>query len=145
MLISIAALAEINKNPSLLQPIEKSLKKAFEAIQIYDDLQDWKSDLEQHHVTYVLTQLVPDDALNSEHWPGVDKVEESINASWKDVDLYTMGITRINQAKDAVENIQCPQWLSYLDSYSESFKRDQQACMANRLKQAIKPLVGDSV
>jgi len=144
MPIVITAMAESVSEPSLLQPIESSQKFAIKVIQLNDDIKDWKKDLEQGHVSYVITQLIPVVSMRPGHWPEVAEVDKLLSSNWKDTNIFDIVLEQINLALEAVAGINCPAWKAYLEDYLDVSKQQQRAYLANHLKQAIQPLVEDS-
>jgi len=141
MVIAIAALAEAAGKPDYLLNIEKSLKLAYLAGQIYDDLVDWMIDLEQRHVTFVLSQLIPEDIFRSDTWPTIDAVQESLSETWKDIGIFDTVLHYTDKSLSAVNNIDCKYYVDYLEYFIGLTKRQQQSSMARHLRKSIEPLI----
>jgi hypothetical protein len=141
MVITIAALAEASSKSSLLDPIETSLRSSYVAGQIHDDILDWEKDLNERHLTYVLTQLFESGEYTSQKWPLSEVVAEAVNTSWKDVDLFKLALEWFNRAFEAVDEIACQGWKDYLNEYKGVAVEHQKGAVAQHLQRTLIPLL----
>ena len=144
MAITIAALAEATGEPELLGPIEKSMRHSYLAGQIHDDILDWRSDLQERHITYFLTCLAPPNAFKGDEWSSKGAFELINSKEWMDVNKFRLVLEWFNRAIEAVQGIECPGWLDYLQEYRRVAEQHQKAALARHLLKVVKQLKDSS-
>jgi hypothetical protein len=111
----MAALVEVSGQKQALEPIEASIKHWAVAAQLLDDIQDWQIDVQARHLTYYLTQIAPPEIWEAAEWPSINDLQGRIDAGWLDVTSMQMTIKWLDKAIEAVDGLQCPKWVEYID------------------------------
>jgi hypothetical protein len=139
---TIAALAVAGGRPAILEPIEISLKHLASAFQLLDDVEDWKHDFETGNLTYFLAQLAPPEAWLLPDWPSAGELWACIAADWKDVEHIRKTKEWLDEAIEAVHDLDCPKWKHYVSSFQTLADQHMTRSVAYHLSRAIRPLVG---
>lgn len=87
--VTIAALSIINNKEEMILQLEKSQDFYAEAFQLFDDLRDWKSDLENKQYTWFITEILLD-YFDGRH----PEEEEFKNALYKS-NIYEITLNKI--------------------------------------------------
>jgi hypothetical protein len=112
----MAALTEASDQKQALEPIEASLKHWAVGAQLVDDIEDWQIDVQARHLTYYLTRIAPPETWEAAEWPSVNDLQSRIDADWLDVTYMRMAMQWLDKAIEAVDGLQCPRWVGYVDS-----------------------------
>lgn len=139
---TIAALVQAVGKPRVLAPIETSLKHIAKASQLLDDVGDWEEDVKAGHLTYYLTRLAPPEAWGGEGWPELEWLRERIRAGWLDAENLQQVIAWLDQSLAAVEDLQCPAWVEYVEGYRTRANRHLTIAVGRHLKHTLAPLLG---
>jgi hypothetical protein len=140
-LIPLGGLAIMADRPSLLNPIEESMKWAIQAGQLYDDLGDWREDLQAGHLTYFLRGLARDDPWEASSWPAEETLEHRIDSVWQDVETLRKVVEWFNSAQTAVGDLECPGWKAYLDGCITHADSMLTAMLARHLLRSVREIV----
>lgn len=138
---TIAALAVAGEQPAILEPIEISLKHLASAFQLLDDVEDWEHDFETGNLTYFLSQLAPPEAWLLPGWPSADELWAYNAADWKDVKHIRKAKEWLDEAIEAVHDLDCPRWKHYVSSFQTLADQHMTKSVAHHLSRAIRPLV----
>jgi len=139
--ITIAALSEASGQPSILEPIEISFRHSFIAGQIHDDVLDWRSDVENRHLTFFMTRLAPPETWPAAEWPSVDELEAINDTNWVDVNYFDLVIDHFDRCIKDVDGIQCAGWIKYLVEYRGVAEEHQKAAVARHLLRVLGPVI----
>ena len=139
MITVVAALAEVSGQPSLLPPVEASVKAVIVAGQLLDDIGDWQEDLEAGRITFFLTRLVSPGAWLSGEMPPKEKLHQAIDADWKDVEGLRMVMDWFEKGLSAVHGIECSAWVKYVEEYHALTQRLLTASVARHLARSLRP------
>ncbi len=112
-----AALSYASSQSEILSSIETSLNHIATASQLLDDIGDWKQDIQVRHLTYFLAQCAPLTEWQSPTWPMADDIQKYIDDSWIDTDHMDLVIKWLDEAVNAVQNLNCPAWIEYVNGY----------------------------
>jgi hypothetical protein len=137
---TIAALASASERMEVLEPIEASLKHIAVASQLLDDIGDWKHDIEVGHRTYYLSQIVQDEGRFLEDG-SIEKVQKYIDDNWSDVEHLRMVLNWLGDSIDAMEGIDCPSWIEYVEEYLELTDEHLTTTIARHLARKLRPLL----
>jgi hypothetical protein len=143
MLTTVAALAEALDQPRLLATIEASIKPVIVAGQMYDDIGDWREDLEAGRVTFYLTRLIPPGAWESEELPAAEEIQGRIEAGWQDVDHLRLVIGWFDEGLSALDGLECRAWVEYVSEYRAAADQHLTAVVARHLARALRSLAAD--
>jgi len=141
MTTTIAALSEASDQSFIVEPVETSFRHSFVAGQIHDDVLDWRSDINDRHLTFFLTQLAPSGKWQAVEWPSVDELEVNNDSDWVDVDYFDLVIKHFDRCIEVVEGIQCDGWIKYLMEYKGVAEEHQRAAVARHLLRALEPVI----
>jgi hypothetical protein len=137
MLTVVAALAQARQDWGLLTTMEASIKPVILAGQMYDDIGDWREDLQAGHITHFLTRLVAPQAWQADEWPTVEQCRQSIEAQWQDVDHLRMVIKWFDQGLHAAKGLECAAWVEYVSEYRAAADRHLTEFLSHHLLQSI--------
>jgi hypothetical protein len=140
MVITIAAMATLTDQTWAIEPIERSFHYAFIAGQIHDDVLDWRLDQTARHLTFFLTCLAPVEAWRDGRWPENQLLEETNSVQWLDVEYFSEVMDTFDRSAEAVNEIPCSGWRSYLQTYRSVAERHQRAAVASHLLRIIDPV-----
>jgi hypothetical protein len=133
IVVTIAALSEASGQAEKLGPIETSLKHIAVASQLLDDIGDWRHDIEVGHVTYYLTCLAPVGTFGVESLPAIEDAQSKIDAEWIDVDHLEVVLDYLEDSIEAVQGIECPAWIDYVEGYRWQANEHLTTAMARHL------------
>ena len=141
MTTTIAALSEASDQPFVVEPVETSFRHSFVAGQIHDDVLDWRSDINDRHLTFFLTRLAPPEKWQAVEWPSVNELEVNNDSDWVDVDYFDLVIKHFDRCIEVVEGIQCDGWIKYLVEYKGVAEEHQRAAVARHLLRVLEPVI----
>jgi hypothetical protein len=141
IVVSLAALAESAGLPEAIAPMEASVKHLAIASQLLDDIGDAQSDLAARHLTYYLAQLAPSERWLAPEWPAWEELQARIDAAWHDARHLRLTLQWLDSAVGAVEGLDCPAWLAYLDYYRGLAEEHLTAATARHLARSLRPLL----
>ncbi len=139
ILATLAGLGVASKQADVMEPIEASLKDAFCAAQLLDDIGDWQSDYRAGRLTYFLTCLAPPEGWQAGKWLSNDELQGSLNAEWTDVSSMRQVTAWLEAAIQSVDGVGCSGWIEYLKDYKRLTKQHLEAAVARHLKRTLGP------
>ncbi len=143
--LTMVATALAAQRNDLAQMAERSIKHLAVASQLLDDLGDWQDDRQAHRLTWFIKSLDPDFDWTAEEWPSAEELQGHIDANWSEIKLLNWAMEWLNRSKDAVDDINCPAWLRYLDGFREITEGHLSGRTARHLARSIEELLpGDS-
>jgi galactose-1-phosphate uridylyltransferase len=74
-------------------------------------------DLQDHHITYFLVELAGPDAWLQPQRPAVEMLAARLQSEWTDVNQLKQVKQGLDQALEAVQRLQCPDWVRYVEGY----------------------------
>lgn len=134
-----AALAYASGQPEVLAPIENFLNHIAVASQLLDDIGDWQDDLQAHHMTYYLGQYSPSGTWLSRHWPTIEEVRARLEAEWLDTTHMHQVVDWLEEAVNAVEDLNCPSWVEYVNGYQQRADQHLTRFYSIHIGQVFKP------
>ena len=141
MTTTIAALSQASDQPFVVEPVEASFRHSFVAGQVHDDVLDWRSDINDRHLTFFLTQLAPPEKWKAVEWPSVDELEANNDSDWIDVNYFDLVIAHFDRCIEVVEGIQCDGWRKYVVQYKGVAEEHQRAAVARHLLRVLEPVI----
>ena len=112
--------------------LEKALDALYAAMQLGDDVTDWKEDFERDRYTLPLTWVIP-----SNLWPVPHLTVAEINIRFEDSlileTLVKQVIEWFEDAKISFADLSCPQWNQYVYDYQTIMRAYQQALVAKKV------------
>ncbi len=145
MLITIAALTEASGLSNLLEYIERSIQFCAVAGQLHDDILDCAPDLDNGHITRVLLQLLQGTEWKNDKRMPIEGLQSIIDKEWIDLVIFKEVIHWFDEAKQAVDGLNCPGWMRYLEEYQKIASGHQMACAANHLIHEFLPVVSGNI
>jgi hypothetical protein len=109
-IITLAALTEETGKNKFFPALALSVRQYGIAMQFVDDLQDWEHDLENGHLTYVLSCIIPKDAWESPETRIFRKTSDLITYSPILLEHWRMGIEAFDHSLASVYDLLCPGW-----------------------------------
>lgn len=138
---TVTALTFASDQPSVLSPIETSLKHIAVASQLLDDVGDWEHDLEVGHYTYFLSHLVQRDTWGGENPPAVIELQAKLEKEWNDVEHLRLVLDWLDDSIEAVRELKCPAWVEYVEGYRTLTDKNLSLVMGHHLIHKLHPLV----
>jgi hypothetical protein len=112
--------------------LENALDALYAAMQLADDIADWKEDYERNRYTLPLTWVI-----SSHFWPlpslTLTEINERFEASLILEILVKQAIEWFQQAKDIVADMSCANWNNYVDNYQTITRAYQQSLVAKKV------------
>jgi hypothetical protein len=140
MITVVAALAEVTGEPSLLPPVEASVKAVIVAGQLLDDIGDWKDDLEAGRINFYLARLCPPGTWLTGEMPPQEQLQDAIDADWRDVEGLGMVMDWFQKGLSAVQDLECSAWVEYVEGYRALTQRLLTASVTRHLARSLRPL-----
>jgi hypothetical protein len=137
---TIAGLAHALKQPEKLVSIETSLKHIAVASQMLDDIGDWQHDIGVGHRTYYLSQVEENVGGGVVDFD-INEVQDTINEAWMDVEHLQLVIQWLDDSTGAVQGLECPGWLDYVEGYRELSDEHLTSAIARHLVRKLRPMV----
>lgn len=95
----------------LIVPFEKSLDYFFTAVQLFDDLRDWRSDFKSRKFSYMLSELIEKKSLHNRlDTVTIEEIGRMIFFTDLAQDITNLIISYYEKAIEAVKNIDCNDW-----------------------------------
>ena len=138
---TIAALTELSGQPTLLDPIERSLKHIAIASQLLDDVGDWQEDLQSGHLTNFMGRLSPVESWTNSTWPTQSFLQLQIDNTWMDVTCLGDVKAWLALSISEVEGLGCPGWVTYVQGYWDRADHHQTRFTAGHIHRVIGPMV----
>jgi hypothetical protein len=134
---ALAGMCAVSGQMAIFAPIEASLKHISIASQLLDDIGDWQVDVQNRHLTYFLALLKPPEAWTRAEWPDIEKLQQSLDGGWIDVTQLKRVMQGLNQAMEAVQGLNCPAWVRYVDGYRSITDGHLERCIKRHLGQVF--------
>jgi hypothetical protein len=138
IITTLAGLCDVSGQMATFASIEGSLKHISIASQLLDDIGDWQVDVQNRHLTYFLSLLDPPEAWTQAEWPGIEELQRSMDGEWIDVNQLKRVMRGLNQAIEAVQGLDCPAWVRYVNEYRAITDRHLERCIKRHLRQVLK-------
>lgn len=140
IITTIAALCEASGQPKKFKPTEQSLKHIAVASQLLDDVGDWRHDVKAGHRTYFLSQIASRRKEPAEPYKS-NELELLFEEFWPDVENLRKVIEWLDESTDAVTDLNCPAWISYVHGYRELANGNLSGAIAGHLARKIQPIL----
>lgn len=125
--IITAAMAELAGRKELLPALEESQDLFAIGYQLYDDVKDWKKDLTSSRYSYLLKKAFNEFEICVEIKEGKIPAPVDLGSPlyFSDLlpDTLELAASYIERAKSAVDGMDCPGWISWLEMQQNSILR----------------------
>lgn len=142
IITTVAGLAHALEMPEMLEPMERSLKHIAVASQMLDDIGDWQHDLKVGHKTYYLARIA--DSNPKEGDEEVKRIQSRVDQAWADVEHLRMVIEWLDDSLSAVEGIDCPGWVDYVEGYKKLADDHLTTAIARHLVRKLRPMIEEA-
>lgn len=141
-LTMVAFLSAMDQRDSI-PAVERSIKDLAVASQLLDDLGDWEDDVSQKRLTLYVKSLAPNADWTADEWPTIRELQEQIDQEWAELGLLNRVTVWLERSMEAVANIKCPAWISYLDGYRDLADQHLKGRTARHIARSIHELLPD--
>ncbi len=134
---TLAGFCAASGQMAIFPSIEASLKHISIASQLLDDIGDWQADAQNRHLTYFLALMAPPEVWNQPGWPDAGKLQQALDAEWIDIIQLKRVMLGLNRAIEAVQGLDCPAWVSYVDEYRAITDGHLGRCIRRHLQRVL--------
>lgn len=118
-IITLHAVAAFLGDDQQLDRLENSVFLAVKASILGDDLQDWRTDYAEGHLTGFLVELVSITGSRDDGISEIERLEKNLDSTALDVTHYQMMIGCLDEALAVVRELPCRAWKNLLNYHRE--------------------------
>lgn len=112
------AMAFKGDNKNIIKDIEKSIDYFYIALNLFDDVNDWKKDWQNKQFSYLITKTIINNNLNISE-VSTEQLGKYIFLKHEASRCLELSINYYNKAKQAFSNIKCNNWKSAIQNNLE--------------------------
>jgi len=109
------AMAFKGDNKIIIKDIEKSIDYFYIALNLYDDVNDWKKDWQNKQFSYLITKTIINNNLNISE-VNTEQLGKYIFFKHEASSCLELSISYYNKAKKVLSNIKCDNWKSAIQN-----------------------------